>query len=100
MMSVRSCSCTKQFAIFRFAQMGRHRPARRRKFEPVISVTTTIEKERRASIGRFGEMTGTKLCIDVGKERRNIDIELPGHVFRSGRQYANGGFCSFKNLWS
>src|SRR6266513_4483128 len=78
--------------------MRRHGFARSRKLEPVIPFAGTVGIECRASLGRFGNMTGDKFCADIRKERRKIDMQLSRNVFNRRRSSTERGVVLIQEL--
>src|SRR5229473_1355361 len=85
-MTVNGSGCAKKPLILRRSEIWRHRLAGSGELEPVISFTRAVGIKRGAAFRRFNQMTSREFRIDVGKQRRNIDIKLSGNVFGGGRQ--------------
>src|SRR3954452_14104421 len=66
------------------AQLGRRRPSRGGKLEPVIGVRSGIRIESRTSLWRFTQMTSNEFRVVLGKARRQVEEELPRDVLRRG----------------
>src|SRR5947209_14438852 len=73
------------------AELGRHRPSRGGKLEPVIGFRSAVRVESSTSLWRFTQVTSNEFRVDVRKTRRQLEQELPGDVFRRGRRLAECG---------
>src|ERR1043166_4418234 len=62
--SVRRNRRSEQPLVLLRAQMRRHRPARRRKFEPVIRLASAAKIISGAPLSRFGQVTDRKSVVE------------------------------------
>ena len=78
--------------------MGRHRLARRGKFEPVIRLANASGIIRRALLRRLGQVTSAQFCFGIGEQRCDIGVELPRNVLGSRRSIAKGTIVLVKEF--
>src|SRR5258705_4160890 len=74
------------FLVFLIVQVGRHGAARGREFKPIIDVKRSVGVESRAVFGRLAQVTSDQLGIHVREDWGNVEVELPGYIFRRGRE--------------
>src|SRR5206468_12875214 len=65
---------------------------------PVLRLPYATVIISRAAFGQLSQMTSTQFCFEVGGQRRDIDVELPGNVLRSRRNVAESGIVLIKEL--